>query len=262
MTDRHPVQGSWRTIDAVGRSIEILEALRELEGAGVTEIADHLSIAKGTVHSHLATLYEEEFVVKEGDTYAIGLRFLDFGDHAKNRVDHLDILAQELDSLAEETGEVVQFMTEEHGRGVYLYKTGGEFAVETASYVGQRTPLHCTALGKSILSRLPAEHVEWVIDRHGLPPRTTNTITDPETLYAELDRIRERGYSTDDEEILRGLRCVAAPVVEPDDDLLGAISIAGPTSRMNGERFEETLPDVLTSTANVIEINVAQRTRQ
>lgn len=262
MMDIPRADGSWRTIDAVKTSIAIVEALQELDGAGVTELADHLGMAKGTVHSHLSTLQEEEFVVKEGDTYAISLRFLDFGRYAKDRVEHLDILEQELDALAEETGEVVQFLTEEYGRGVYLYKARGEFAVETASYVGQRTAIHCTALGKAILSRLPRPYVEWIIDYHGLPPRTDNTITDPEALFEELETIRKRGYSTDDEEILRGLRCVAAPVVKPDGDPLGAVSIAGPTSRMNGERFDEELPELITSTANVIEINIAQRIRQ
>lgn len=260
MPDAQRAEGSWRTIESVKTSIDILHALRELDGAGVTEIANHLSLAKGTVHSHLATLKEEEFVIKEGNTYAISLRFLDFGEYAKNRIPHLDILKQELDALADETGEVVQFLTEEHGRGVYLYKARGQFAVETASYVGKRTALHCTALGKAILSQLPEERVQWIIDRHDLPPKTDNTITDRGELFEELRAIREQGYSTDDEEILRGLRCVASPVSKPDGNPLGAVSIAGPTSRMNGERFHEALPELITSTANVIEI--AQRSRQ
>lgn len=252
--------GSWRTIDAVKTSFAILNTLRELDGAGVTELANHLSMAKGTVHSHLATLKEEEFVVQDGDTYAISFRFLDFGEYVKRRIPHLDILKQELDGLAEETGEVVQFLTEEHGRGVYLYKARGEFAVETASYVGQRNSLHCTALGKAILSQLPEERVQQIIDRHGLPAETDNTITDSEALFEELATIRKQGYSTDDEEILPGLRCVAAPVLKPNEEPLGAVSIAGPTSRMDSERIHEELPMLLTSTANVIEI--AQRSKQ
>lgn len=253
---------SWRTVDAVQTSCTILNALWELDGSGVTELADHLDIAKGTVHSHLATLRQNEFVVKRNGTYQLSLRFLDMGERAKNRIHHFDILKRQIDALADETGEVVQFMAEEHGWGVYLYKSKGEFAVETASYVGQRIHLHWTALGKSILSELHREHVDRIIDSRGLPKKTDNTITERADLYDELESIRERGYSTDDEEILRGLRCVAAPIVRGDETLLGSVSIAGPTSRMNGERYHEELPRLITSSANVIEINVAQRARQ
>lgn len=260
MPDMDGATGAWRTIAAVKTSIAIIDTLRELDGAGVTEIADRLSMSKGTVHSHLATLKEEELVVQDGRTYALSLRFLDFGEYVRSQIPHLDILQQELDALAEETGEVVQFLTEEHGHGVYLYKARGEFAVETASYVGSRNALHCTALGKAILSQLPEDRVERIIDRHGLPAQTDDTITDRDALFEELAMIREQGYATDNEEILPGLRCVAAPVVKPNGAPFGAVSIAGPTSRMDRERIHEELSTLITSTANVIEI--AQRSKQ
>uniref|UniRef100_UPI003EBCF134 IclR family transcriptional regulator domain-containing protein n=1 Tax=Halarchaeum sp. P4 TaxID=3421639 RepID=UPI003EBCF134 len=82
------------------------------------------------------------------------------------------------------------------------------------------------------------------------------TITDEEELFAELERTRERGYAIDDEERLRGLRCVAAPILSNEDRVLGAVSIAGPTNRLQGELFEEELPERLLETVNVIELNV------
>lgn len=253
---------TWRTVDAVQTSCDILDALRELDGAGITELATHLGIAKGTVHSHLATLRQNEYVVKDGDTYRISLRFLDFGKYAKHSVESLEIVKNELDKASQETGEVAQFMVEEHGQGVYLYKSRGEAGVETASYVGRRMHLNCTAIGKAILASLNAETVERIIARHGLPRQTENTITDRDELYDELDRIRADGFATDDEEILTGLRCVAAPITTENKELLGAISISGPTSRITGRRFEKELPESVRRIANVIEINIAQRARQ
>lgn len=249
---------AWRTIDAVQTSFRILEELRQSNGAGITELANELDISKAGVHSHLATLQQNEFVVKDGDEYRLSLRFLDYGEAAKTNIEIYDIVREEIDMLAERTGEVAQFMVEEHGWGIYICKRRGASGVKTASYVGDRKHLHCTGVGKAILSSLPEERVETIIDEHGLPAMTENTVTDREELLDELAEIRDRGVAFDEEEILEGLRCVAVPVSNQEKGLLGAISVSGPTSRMKGERFREELPELVTDTANVIQINAAQ----
>lgn len=250
--------GEGRRVKAVQTTTEVLEALRELDGAGVTELADHLDIAKATVHSHLATLVDNEFVVKRGDEYRVSLRFVDFGEYAKSNVDIYEITKKEVDRLAEETGEVAQFMIEEHGKGVYLHKASGENAIQTASYTGNRKDLHCTALGKAILSQLSGTRVDEIIDKTGLPQRTPNTVSTRDELSEELETIREQKVAFDDEEILQGLRCVAAPIAQPNGDIQGAISISGPTSRFKGDRFREELPEIVRGAANVIEVNATQ----
>jgi len=245
--------GTSRTVQSVQTAIRIIEHLREVGEAGVTELATAVDCSKGTVHSHLATLLENEYVVRNGDRYGLSLKFLDLGEYVKSRLDIYDVVTEELDDLAAGTGEVAQFATEEHGRAVYLYKARGDQAVNTASTVGKREYIHCISLGKAMLAHLPEERVEEIIDRHGLPAQTPNTITDRETLFEELETVRERGYAVDDEEMIEGIRCVAAPLT--DDGVVGAISISGPSSRMDGERFREELPRKLLRSANVIEIN-------
>ncbi|WP_101296941.1 IclR family transcriptional regulator [Halegenticoccus soli] len=257
MTPNGTEAGSGRTIRAVQISCDVLRALREMDGAGVTELADRLGLSKGTVHGHLNTLHRNEFVVKDGDDYRVSLQFVDFGEHAKENVKVYDVARKETEELAEKSGEFAQFMVEEHGWGVYLHKVNGANAVKTASYVGNRKHLHCTALGKAILSELPRERVDEIVEARGLPRQTENTITDREGLYDELERIRERGIAYDDEEVLQGLRCVAAPLTGYDGTLYGAISVSGPISRMKGERYREEVPEMVQSAANVIEINAA-----
>jgi DNA-binding IclR family transcriptional regulator len=247
-----------RTVKGVETACRVLEALRDLDGAGVTEVADELGVSKATAHGHLSTLYKHEFVARDGDDYRVSLRFVDFGEYAKNRVEIHEVATQEVDKLAERTGEVAQYMVEEHGRGVYLHKARGEDAVQTASYTGNRKHLHCTALGKAILAHLPEERVRAIADRHGLPAITPSTVTDVGDLLSELDTIRERGVSFDDEEVLQGLRCVAAPITSQTGDLYGAISVSGPVSRIKGDRFREELPELVSGAANVIEINAHQ----
>ena len=244
---------SSRTVQSVQTTIDIVKHLREVGEAGVTDLAAALDHSKGTTHSHLATLLENEYVVRNGDRYGLSLKLLDFGEYVKSQLEIYDVVAEELDDLAAETGEVAQFATGEHGRAVYLYKAHGDQAVNTASSVGRREYIHCISLGKAILAQFPEERVDGIVGRHGLPAKTSNTITDRDELAAELQEIRERGYAVDDEEMIEGIRCVAAPIT--NDGVVGAISISGPSSRMAGERFEETLPSKLLRSANVIEIN-------
>ncbi|WP_458210372.1 IclR family transcriptional regulator [Haladaptatus sp. NG-SE-30] len=244
-----------RTVKAVQTTLDVLEYLRENEGGTVTDIANDLHRSKGTVHSHLTTLLKNEFVVKDDGTYRLSLRYIDLGQFVQKRLGIYDVVREELDDLAAETDELAQFATEEHGRAVYLYKAHGDKAVQTASTVGKREYLHCISLGKSMLAYMPRSRVEEIIDRHGLSGYTDATLTDREELFAELERIREQGYATDNEEKIEGLRCVAAPVKGIDGGVLGAVSLSGPSSRMVGERFEEELPNKVKRSANVIEIN-------
>ncbi|MGM0605780.1 MAG: IclR family transcriptional regulator [Halobacteriota archaeon] len=243
------------TVQATETSLRIIEALMAREGAGVTELAEHLQLPKSTVFNHLKTLEHNEYVTKDGDTYDVGLRFLYLGEYARNRRRLAKVGAPEIDKLADRTNEMANLLVEEHGRGVFIYKQKGADAVNMDTHEGKRVHLHTTAFGKAILAYLPAERVESIIDRHGLPQATEHTITDRDALYEELAQIRDRGHAFESEERLKGLQCVAAPIVTAES-VIGAVSVSGPKSRMRGEWLREDLPALIKSTANVIEINL------
>lgn len=245
-----------RTIGATETTLRVLETLKQLDGAGVTEVANRLDLPKSTVHNHVSTLYRNEYVVREGDTYRVGLQFLEFGEYIRSRMPIYEVARPEVERQAEETGELANLLVEEHGKGVYLCRAKGSQAVRLDTYAGMRVHLHCTALGKAILAYLPPDRIREIIDAHGIPARTDATITDEEALAAELEEVRERGFAYDTEERLAGLRCVAAPIRNLDGNALGAISVSGPTSRMKGRRFDEEIPEELISAANVIELNL------
>jgi DNA-binding IclR family transcriptional regulator len=243
-----------RTVNAVTITCEILTTLRQTQGAGVTEIAERIDRSKGTVHSHLATLEDNQFVVNDGEEYRLSFEFLNLAEHVKDQVPIYDSVESEIDSLASETGEVASFGVEERGQVVYVYKTESETAVETASTIGYREHMHSTALGKAILAHLPEERVHEIVDAHGLPQKTEFTITDREDLIDALETVRERGYAIDDEENVRGLRCLSAPVTSPDG-VVGAVSVSGPSRRIEGEALTDTLPDLVRRSANILEVN-------
>ena len=106
-----------------------------------------------------------------------------------------------------------------------------------------------------MLTHFPESRVEEIVEHHGLPECTDHTITTRDELFDELAEIRERGYAIDREEKIEGLRCIAAPVTGSDGEVLGAVSVSGPSRRMEGAWFDEELPQQVQRSANVIEIN-------
>lgn len=248
-----------RTLETVARACDVIEALEELDGAGVTELADYLGTSKSSMYTYLSTLREKQLVVKSGDTYRLSLQFLYLGKSVRHNHPLYEHGKQQVDRLAEESGEYAHLMCEQHGLERNIYKAAGENAVgdEYHTLKQQRADyLHFTATGKAVLAHLPKRRVEAIVDRYDLVRNTERTITDSDALFAELETIRERGYAVNDEEEVKGIRAIGAPVRDEDGDVLGAISVSGPTGRIDGELFTDMLPDLVMRSANVIEANI------
>lgn len=237
-------------------TIGVIEALQELDTAGVSAIANYLDIPTSTAFDHLRTLEQYEFVVSDRDGYRLGTRFLRIGGYCRNNNKLYQTAQPEIRKMARKTGEHANLMTEEFGKGVFLAKVEGEDAFQLDTYIGKRVSLQTTAAGKAMLSMLPDDAVEEIIEQHGLPEITPNTVTDRESLFEELDEISERGFATDDGERIRGVRCVGAPLTDSDNEVIGAVSVSGPKSGIQDKRFREEIPNLVLRTANVIEVNL------
>jgi DNA-binding IclR family transcriptional regulator len=246
--DTHPVK-------ALARGFQVVETIREMDGAGVSELADELSMPKSTVHDYLRTLTDIEYLVKMDDTYHVGARFLGLGEYARRRMEIYHTARPEIDKLAEETGEHANVMIEEHGMGIFLYRSKGKDAVNLETHSGMRVPLQTTSLGKAILAHMPESRVDEIVDEKGLPSMSGNTISDRDELERELEENRQRGYSVNDEELFPGIRAVGVPIIK-EGRVVAAISVSGPVSRLQGDRFDEDLPQLVKNAANVIEVNL------
>jgi DNA-binding IclR family transcriptional regulator len=244
-------------VSTVDTTFDILEILLARNGASLTELARELGLAKSTVHRHLQTLHHRKYVVRENNSYYVSFRFLEFGKHTQNRKKGYQMAKEKVEELAIETDERAQFIIEEHGQAVYVHRETGSHAVQTDPGIGKRIPLYATSAGKAILTHLPDERVEEIFDQNGLLAMTEHTKTDREKLFEEFERIRERGYSVNKQENVEGLHAIGTPVRDGTGDILGALSVSGPTHRMNGEWFEEELPNLLLGTANELELNIA-----
>ncbi|MFB6271024.1 MAG: IclR family transcriptional regulator [Halobacterium sp.] len=234
----------------------VLAALRDAGGAGVTELADELDVAKSTVHNHLSTMRDHGFVVQHGDEYRLGLEFFNYGQAVRTDVDVYRAARPVVDELVAETGEMVWLLTPEQGRVMYLYGRAGETDLDVNTILGSWEYMHCTSGGKAILAHYDDADVDRVVDRHGLPARTANTITDREELDAELAAVREQGYALNLGEDLEGIHAVAVPLVY-EDDIKGSIAVAGPAHRVSRERCEGEILDALRASTNDVELNLA-----
>ncbi|ADB63531.1 transcriptional regulator, IclR family (plasmid) [Haloterrigena turkmenica DSM 5511] len=240
----------------------VIEALASLEGASVSEIAKEIDRPPSIVHNHLDTLRELEYVVARDGEYYLGLKFLHRGEKARYRLPLYDAARKEIAKLAAESGELITLLVEEHGKGVYLDINSGSEAIDYPAKPGERTLLHCSAVGKAVLAHMSKSKVERIVDYYGLPPQSENTITSREQLFEELSEIRSTGISYDREEFRSGLKSVGAPITAASDTVVGSLSIAGPTHRMNDDRVEDDLRPLLMQSINVIELNLSEPTIQ
>ncbi|KAB1185031.1 MULTISPECIES: IclR family transcriptional regulator [Haloferax] len=240
-------------IGATKTSFGIVEHLREEGTCGVSEVSAELGISKSTAHSHLQTLAHLGYVVRVDGEYALSLKFLDLGDHARTRHALYHASIGEMDELVDAVGERGQVMVEENGRGVYIYQVKSEQGLQTDSHIGTTVDLHTTAVGKSYLAFCDEARRDDIL-AGDLPQLTSKTIDDREALETELAAIRERGYAFNDEERITGMRAVGAPILSDDETILGSISVSGPTTRMKGEWYHKDVPEMVTQAARVIGI--------
>lgn len=249
---RETASGEIKTLETTFR---ILETLDELDRENVTGLEDELDVANSTIYDHVKTLQRHGYVVKDGEEYRLGLKFLELGYNVREQFAFYTVAEAELEKLAEATGERVNLVVEENGDAVFLDITRGEEAVYQDLSVGSRGELHCTSAGKALLAYQPEERIERLLESMPLEAKTSDTITDPEELRTNLRDVHDRGFALDLEERHEGLQCVGAPIKDSDGVAVASVSVSGPVSRLSEERLLDDVAKQVTETANVIEIN-------
>lgn len=236
------------------KSLKVVEELKAQGPCGVTELAGQLEMGKSAVHNHLMTLQKYGYVVKSDNKYKLGMKFLEVGGQIRKQMELYRIAEPEVKSLATATGELANLMIEEGGLGVYLTRAKGKNAIDLDTYTGMRTHLHTTALGKAILAHLPESRVIEIIEQRGLEAGTPSSIQTEDELFDELYSIQERGYAIDAGERLEGLRCLAAPIKDSNNCVLGAVSVSTPERRTQNDEFAGRICRKVLEATNIIEL--------
>ena len=243
-------------LSTVDTTFRVVEELWRLDGAGVTELAERMEMAKSTTHDYLRSLERAGYATRGPDGYRLSTRFLQIGGRLKHRMELYHVARPELERLAAETGEVANLTIAEDGRAVIVHLEKGDRALDLGEYPGMHTPLHTHAAGKAILSGMSPEEVDEVVERRGLEAFTEHTITDRDALDEELSYVRERSYALDADEQVLGMGVVAAPIVDGRTDRVhGAVAIVCPTRRLSEEAYAKELADAVRQASNVIGLN-------
>ena len=216
-------------IQSVLKAIDILQAFQPGEPRlTLAEISQRVGMPKSTVHNLLNTMASRGLIEKTDDgRYALGTAIIPLTQAVRVNVELRDRAAPVLRELADTCRESVYLMVLDGDYGLYIYAVESPRRLLARTAVGDRVPLHCTSLGKAILSALPDTIVEEIVGRVGLPGFTPLTITGLEALRRELVETRERGYAIDHGEHERGIFCVGAPILRHDGRVVGACSVSG-----------------------------------
>ncbi|MEJ8850155.1 IclR family transcriptional regulator domain-containing protein [Variovorax rhizosphaerae] len=232
---------------ALEKALDVLDAIGAApQGLGQTELAEQLSLPRTTVYRLLATLTARGLVRRDPlrKVYCLGFRCFEMARQAYAMPDLVAAAAFELRALRDLTGETCYLATLDGREVISLERCDGAHSQRSAAALGERKPVHCTSQGKAILSAMSDEARDAIVRDAVLKPLTPLTITDRRRLQAELRITRSRGYAIDDEEIVLGVRCVGAPVIDAAGQVRGAISVAGPAYRLTRARLELLGPEV------------------
>ena len=225
-------------VQSVDRTLTLLEVLSDYsDGLGITEISDLVGLHKSTVHRLISTLIYKGYVVqdKESNKYKITFKLFELGS---KKVDKLDLLkiSKPYTKIREEADIV------------YIDKVEANNTISMKSRIGNRAPMYCTATGKAMLAFLPKDEILKVWHSSKIAKLTENTITDFITFKKELQAIRENGYAIDNEENEIGVKCVGAPIFNMSGDVVAAISVTGPVTRITDDKIDFISKEVIQCT--------------
>lgn len=224
------------TIDCAGQVLSQFTA--DSPERGVTEVALAMGISKSKAHALLSSLSAVGLLRRtQHGRYRVGWRVLSLNRVLAETTDFHRYARPVMEALGERCGEVVHLGVIDDGQVMYVDRIKGRHAVQIdVSKLGNRLWAHCSAVGKILLANLPHGSLDAVIEQHGLPALTSRTITDRDTLCAQLIDVRQRGLAFEHGEAVDDVSCVAAPIVAPGPIVVAAISMAAPTFRFEQRR--------------------------
>jgi IclR family KDG regulon transcriptional repressor len=243
-------------IQTVTNALRVLEAFRDKDELGVTELARCLRLHKNNVFRLLATLEDKGYVEQclESDRYQLGVRCLELGNSYGRGGGLLRHARHILEGLAQATGETAHLGTLHDFEVAHLDGEQPDQLVLTGLRIGRRLPVHCTALGKVLLGfgdPPVRERFDRLCEANGiLSPRTPATITDRDKFFEHLRSVASQGFALDLEESEPGLCCAAAPVFADSGRLVAALSVSGPAFRVSRDTLLDQIVPMLLASAD------------
>ena len=229
----------------VGKALDVLDQVASF-GRPV-RFSDLLAASpypKATLYRHLQTLTHQGMLRFDRDRqlYSIGMRLVRLAHADWTQSSLAPVARPYLDALSQKVGETVHLAQLDNGQVLYVDKRNAARPIEMFSAAGKVGPAYCTGVGKAMLAYLSAGELCRALSQQSYHRFTPRTLTDADSLRAELGVIRERGYAFDREEHEPGIICVALPILTRRGRVLGAVSVTGSTARTDLAALERLVP--------------------
>ncbi|WHH56897.1 IclR family transcriptional regulator [Petroclostridium sp. X23] len=228
-----------KAVQTLDRALDILELLAtQKNGMGVTEIGNRVGLHKSTVHRLLNALGERGYVEKNTDvgTYQLGMKVVEISSIHLNSIELKTEAAPYLRKLAAETTQPVHLATFVDGEVIYIEKVETLNTIRMYSSIGKRVPMHCSAVGKAIMTGMADTEIEQLLKTRDLKQYTAETLSSIGQVIEQVREARKIGWAIDNQEHEEGIRCIAAPIYDYRGEVIAAVSTSGPKSVIAPEK--------------------------
>lgn len=221
-------------LHSVESALTIMDLFFKYEYLTPTDVSKYLNMNRSTAHRTLVTLENSGYLTKdENSRYHLGVKVSTLGQIAHNRMALINLIHPELNKISEKTGESCHLVIMDNPTHVtFIDKSVGTLWLKMDILLGYTQYAHLTATGKAILAWESEQFLNNYIRSVSFEKYTQNSIRDARELLETLDEIRKNGYSRDREEVEIGLSCLAVPILSASGQPIAAISISGPTTRI------------------------------
>jgi IclR family acetate operon transcriptional repressor len=228
-------EASASTVQALDRGILLLQALAQHNTVSLTDLAMQVGMPASSAHRLLMTLQQHDFVDFDENTqrWQVGIEAFRVGSAYLSRTNFLEAARGPLRDLMEATGETANLAVMDNSEVVFVAQVETTNPIRAFFSAGTRALMHSSGIGKALLAQMPRRKLETVLQSAGLPQYTLRTLSTPTELYADLKATVDRGWSYDQEERYEGMSCVGAAIRNAQGDLVGGISVSGPSVRFD-----------------------------
>lgn len=232
------------SIQSVVRAIDVLELFNVMDKeVSISELVERTGTNKNYIFRLLLTLQSRQFVDVNPATgkYKLGLKTFELGQRALKQQELINHTRPVLEQLTNQCHETSGYSIIKSNFTYFVDGVESDLTVRAVNRMGSRFPLHCTAMGKAQIAHLNEKELQQWIETNKLSKYSSNTIINPDELRYELERILSQGYAIEDQEFETGVGGIAAPVINRDNKIIGAIGISAPVYRLSRERLENEL---------------------
>lgn len=247
-------------VKSAARAMELLEYVVNAPKAPTFRVLqDTLDIPKSSLSYLLQELAGREYLQYDPErrVYSPGLKLIQLSASCINNTDMSQEIWQGIKSLSEEFGETTHAGILDGRHIIYISKCEGKKDVSIVPTIGYRIPAHATAIGKVLLADLSPEELGVRLKNAVLEKYTEQTITNYAQLMKELCQVRQNGYAFDNQEIIVGGICLAAPVYDKHRKVIAAVSLTMPTVQEEEPLFQKALGRVK-EVANYISMRIGK----